>query len=435
MKFRRPLKILPPLAIGIGVALWLMSGAEPPQRSAHQERSVTARTMTVKTTPLAPVVRGFGTVRAAQSWQAVAEVSGAITFRHPDLETGNVIPAGTRVLEIDPSRYETALQEAQADLNALKAENEQIDIEAANTNNILTIEAERLALATADLNRVRTLTEQGATSQARLDEQERITLQLRRTVQELENNLALVPVQKARLDARIARTEATLDRAERDLNMTSIVTPFNLRVGTVHVERYQFVTSGQSLVAADGIARAEITAHLPIDSFPRLMGAAANAGVQFDADHLPQVLERISAELKLISNPGQVRNGRVLRIENALDPQARSVPVVIAVDDPYKGARPPAHLPLVPNMYVEVILTAPPGNPRIALPVQAVHQGDTVYLRNTDGRLELRNVTVGWRQADLAIIEDGLTTGEEVIVDDIVPALPGLRIVPAETGE
>ena len=28
-----------------------------------------------------------------------------------------------------------------------------------------------------------------------------------------------------------------------------------------------------------------------------------------------------------------------------------------------------------------------------------------------------------------------LTAGEEVIIDDIVPALPGLRIIPAETSE
>lgn len=435
MKLWRILTILPPLALGIGVAVWLIRGAEPPQRVAQAERSVTARTMRAAPAPLAPVVHGYGTVRAAQSWQAVAEVSGAITFRHPELETGNMIPAGTHVLDIDPSRYQTALDQARADLAALRAELQQIGVEAENTRGILAIEQDRLALAESDLTRVRALAEQGTASESRLDEQERATLQLRRGVQELDNTLALIPVRKARLAAQIARAEAAQARAERDLEMTHIATPFDLRVGEVHVEQHQFVAAGQPLVSADGIARAEITAQLPIESFPRLMGAAATSGVQFDAASRTEILDRITAQLRLVSDPGQTWKGRVIRVENGLDPQARSVPVVIEVETPYKGAHPPARLPLVPNMYVEVILTGPAGPPVISLPASAVHQGGTVYLRDADGRLRIREVAIGWTQAGMAVIADGVAQGDEVILDDVVPALPGLRVHPGDMTE
>lgn len=435
MKLWRILRLLPPLAIGIGAAVWLVSSADPPAQTDRQEREVAARTIRAEARPIAPVVRGYGTVRAAQSWQAVAEVAGAVTFRHPELETGNMVAAGTRVLEIDPSRYETALQEVQADLTALEAERQQIAQEAGNTRLILDIEQDRLALAESDLGRVRTLTEQGTVPQARLDEQTRATLVLRRTVQELENTLALIPVRRARLEAQVARARAAQSRAERDLRMTRIETPFDLRVGDVHVEQHQFVTAGQPLISADGIARAEIVAQMSLDSFPRLMGAAAMDGVRFDPRDRAKILERISVEVRLVSDPGQVWHGRLIRVENGLDPQARSVPAVIAVEAPYEGADPPARLPLVPNMYVEVTLTAPAGEPVIVLPAQAVHGGDTVYLRNADGRLDLRKVTVAWTQAGKSLIIEGITAGETVILDDIVPALPGLRVRVAEPSE
>lgn len=435
MKLWRMLRLLPPVVLGIGGAIWLVSTAAPPAQTDRQEREVAARTTTAEARPVAPVLRGYGTVRAAQSWQAVAEVAGAVTFRHPELETGNMISAGTRVLEIDRGRYETTLKEAEADLTALRTEGRQIALEAENTRLILEIERDRLALAESDLVRVRTLAEQGTVPQARLDEQTRATLSLRRTVQELENTLALIPVRRARLDAQIARADAAKARAERDLRMTRIDTPFDLRVGDVHVEQHQYVTGGQPLIQADGIARAEIVAQMSLDSFPRLMGAAAPDGMRFDARRRDAILDRITAEVRLVSDPDQVWRGRIIRVENGLDPQARSVPAVIAVDAPYEGANPPTRLPLVPNMYVEVTLTGPPGEPVIVLPAAAVHGGDTVYLRNADGRLELREVTVAWTQSGESVIAAGITAGDEVILDDIVPALPGLRVVVAEPPE
>lgn len=435
MRLLRLLRILPPLAVGIGAAVWLVSTAQPPVRISEQEREVVARTMQAEARPISPVVRGYGTVRPAQSWQAVAEVAGAVIYRHPELETGNMIARDTLVLEIDPTRYETTLTEVRADLTALEAEGQQIAQEAQNTHLILEIEQDRLALAESDLVRVRTLAEQGTVPQAQLDEQTRATLALRRTVQELENTLALIPVRQARLNAQTARTGAAQARAERDLRMTRIETPFDLRVADVRVEQHQFVGAGQSLITADGVAQAEIVAQMPLDSFPRLMGAAATDGVQFSVGERDTILDRITAEVRLVSDPEQVWRGRITRVENGLDPQARSVPVVIAVGAPYEGANPPIRLPLVPNMYVEVTLTGPAGAPVIALPAAAVHGGDTVYLRNAEGRLAIRDVTVAWTQSGESVIASGIDVGDEVILDDIVPALPGLRVRAAEPNE
>ncbi len=425
MSARGALLLLTPIAAGIAVAAWLIAGAEPPERIAGAERSAGVTTMVAEGKPLPPVARGYGNVRPAETWAAVAEVAGAITWRHPDLESGNIIPADTRVLQIDPTAYELAVAQVEADLAALRAEARQLEVEEQNTQRILELEQERLELARRDLDRARDLVAQGAAPQSRADEQERATLQIERSVAELSNTLDLIPSRRERLEAQIARAEAAGARARRDLAKSRIVTPFELRVGEVHVEQFQFAAVGQPLVTGDGIARAEVTAQLPLESFPRLIGAV-HAGGPVGMSALEQARARIDAVVSLVADPSQSWHAELVRVENALDPQARSVAVVAAVDEPYPGADPPARLPLVPNMYVELTLTGPEGPPLISLPDHAVHEGGIVYLRDDDGRLELREVSVAFRQE---VIEQGLAPGDVVVTSDIVPAIPGMRLV------
>jgi RND family efflux transporter MFP subunit len=433
MTARRTLGVLLPVALGLGLAAWLISTAEPPPRRPGTDRTVTARTVVAQAKPVRPIARGYGEARPARSWQAVAEVAGAVVERIPELETGNRIAEGTTVLRIDPTAHELAVAEARAELASLKAERRQLDREAANTERLLALERDRLALAERELERVRGLVAEGTAPAARRDSQERATLAVRRAVTELSNTLGLIPDRKARLDAQVSRAEQRLARARRDLSKTEITAPFDLRVAEVHVERYQFAGTGQPLVSGDGTATAEITAQVPLADFPRLIGAAGPDGPAGPGAR-QAAFDAVDVEVRLVADPDQSWEGRLLRVENALDPQARSVPAVVAVDAPYAGARPPVRLPLVPNMYVEVRLRGPAGRPRVSLPDSAVHAGETVYLRDADGRLELRDVSVAWRQQGRAILDGGVEPGEEVILDDIVPAIPGLRVRPAGAG-
>ena len=434
MKIPSLLKLAPPIAIGAVAAAWLISTAEPPARIEQSERSVVAHTVTAEMTRVRTTVRGYGNVQAARNWEAVAEVAGTVVWRHPDLNTGNVIAEGTKVLQIDPTAYELAVAQAEADLAALEADAAQLTVDEANTSRLLTLEEDRLKLAEAELARVRDLSKRGVATQSALDAQERTTLQVRRGVEELRNASALFPSRRSRLEAQVARTRTILDRARRDLEKTDIMTPFDLRVSKVHVELHQFVSAGQSLIAADDIDRAEITAQIPVDSFRRLLGSKEGSGAGTLSD-LSERFACIAVQVRLVSDPTQAWTGRLVRVESALDPQARSVPAVIAVDDPYAGANPPLRLPLVPNMYAEVILTGPEGPARIALPDGAIHEGNIVYLRNGEGRLELRDVSVDWRQSGRAVLDGGIAAGEEIVVDDLMPAIPGMIVKPAEGSE
>lgn len=431
MRNLRGIWLLPPVAMGVGIAVWLISTAEPPGRVAEQERSFVARTTTAELAPIRTVVRGYGDVQAARSWEATSEVAGSIVWRHPELEPGNVLRQGTQVLQIDPTPYELAIAQAEADLAALDADIAQLDVDQVNTHRLLALEENRLELAETALERIRNLVERGAASQSALDEQERATLQVRRSVTELHNALQLIPGRRNRLDAQVARTEAILARAKRDLEKTGIVVPFDVRVASVRVEQHQFVAEGQRLLTGDDIGQAEITAQIPVSSFRRLLGDVSRGEPASPTD-MQHLFQGVSAEVRLVSDTSQTWQGQLVRVESALDVQARSVPAVVVVDEPYAGAAPPMHLPLVPNMYVELTLTGPLVADQMIIPTTAIHEGNLVYLRNAEGRLELRNVSVAWRQGGQVVLSDGVEPGEEVILDDLVPAIPGMMVIPAE---
>lgn len=421
---------VPPIALGVAIAAWLVSGTTGPAQVTAPPVGLAVRVEPVTVRDIRPVVRGWGNVRAAESWTAVAEVRGQVIWRHPDLEPGKLVVAGSRLLETDPEDYRLAIAQAEADLAALAAEGTQIDAEADNTARVLSLEEARLALSEADLARMLELVAQGTVPQSRADEVERATLLARRTVVELQNTLALVPSRRERIAAQQARSASALARARRDLDHTVVVAPYDLRVTTVAAERFQVVGVGQPLLTGDGVSRIEVVVQVPVANFRRLM-----RGVGLDGDVLAAMREgpagMIDAEIRQLSDPRQVWQGSVARIEGALDPRARTVPVVVSVDDPYQSAIPPLRLPLVPNMQVEVSLTGMPLSAQVVIPEAALH-GSLVYLADADDRLELRSVMPLFRQDGQVVIAEGLAPGERLVLDDIVPALPGLSLNPVE---
>ena len=55
-------------------------------------------------------------------------------------------------------------------------------------------------------------------------------------------------------------------------------------------------------------------------------------------------------------------------------------------------------------------------------------KGEFVYVVKDDGTAELRPVTTGQRQGDLVVVENGLKTGEKVIVTGQIGVAPGGKV-------
>ncbi|KPP98804.1 HlyD family efflux transporter periplasmic adaptor subunit [Marinobacter sp. HL-58] len=428
------------LVAGIAFVVIMVKLKQPPERVEAQATATPVRIMEVTLQDFRTEARGYGQVLPARSWNAVANVGGRVIWKHPELESGNLIPEGTRLLQIDPTRYELAEASARADLAGIEAELRQLDQEESNTSELLKLEERRLDLARRELERAKTLNERGALSETRYDEQQRATLQQEQAVQSLRNQLNLIPVRRDTLEARRARTESALAGAREDLEDTRFEAPWDLRVHQADIDTGQHVSPGQALFIADDITRAEATVQLEVSELRRVLSQLSDASVpepgadttnSFTDFHDQLPLDDLHIRVTPTNVPDAHWPGKLTRVTSSLDPATRTVQAVISVEEPYRNANPPARPPLVRNMFVQASISANSPEPVVVIPASAVHQG-LVYLADEDDRLQRREVTVAWQQEDLAVISEGLHPGELLVLDDLVPAIDGSLLAPGD---
>lgn len=436
----RRLLVVPPVLVGVGILAWQIAGREAPEKAPASEIARPVRVIAVEPTTYVPRATGFGHVEPGTVWNAVAEVSGRVVERHVDLEPGKLFGAGTAILRIDPADYELAVSRIEATLDGIEAELAQLDVEEANTRASVEIERRALALATDDLGRKRTLLRQGNVSQAAVDEAERAVLTQRQRVQELENALNLLPARRAVLEAEQALEEAQLEEAELDLARTVIRVPFDARVAEVEVEEGQFVAVGEVLAVADSLDVAEVAAQVPVPQMSVLFrGDKGFATV--GAEEFGVVLDRfgLDAVVRFAFGDAEVRwQARVDRISPQIDPETRTVGVVVAVDQPYRQAVPGRRPPLVKNMYVRVEVFGEPRTGVFVVPRVALHPEagqSVVYVADAEDRLVRRPVETSVVQGDLAVLAAGLAAGERVVVTDLIPAIDGMLLAPTEDAD
>lgn len=419
------------LLLGIGLLAIFILSRQAPQRNSAAVTAPTMSVIEVQSLPFQVEARGHGIARPTLTWQAVANVPGRVVYKHPRLDDGVLLPAETLLIEIDPSRYQLAEAEALGELASLAAEQAQLDMTAENTQRLLALEQARLKLAEQELARFQRLAKSGSVSQSRRDEEERSTLAQREKVQSLRNQLQLIPSSRQRLVAQIERANTRLAQARQDIEDTRFIAPYDLRLAAVEAELHQYVNAGQRLFQADGIATAEIVAQIPVDMLRRLMKAPEQSSAESGALDLGERLDFsvIDAQVTLVAGAGVQWPARVVRIARGLNPETRAAQVVVEVDEPYRSASPPQRPVLQPDMYVQVRLSAQLPEPQLVIPATAVHQGE-VYLLDEQQRLQRRAVEVAFEQHDMAVISQGLSGGESLIVDDLAPAINGMLVKP-----
>ncbi len=92
----------------------------------------------------------------------------------------------------------------------------------------------------------------------------------------------------------------------------------------------------------------------------------------------------------------------------------------------------PKHV-LLPGLYADAALTLERKSDALAVPLQALNQspaGDTVFVVNSDDKIEIHPVQVGLRNADSAEIVSGLKEGDRVVVSDRAALKAGTIVQP-----
>jgi RND family efflux transporter MFP subunit len=338
------------------------------------------------------------------------------------------------ILRIDPADYLLAVARHEASLERAEAEFAELEVSEANTRASLDIEGRAVTLAEEEVARERTLLARGNISQAAVDQSETELLNRRQRVQELVNRLRLLPAERRVLQASVALSRAQLDGARLDLERATIRMPFDGRIAEVEVEQTQFVSVGEILAQADSIDVAEIDARFSIGHLAPLVRSDLDIAA-LTAGELGDLPERFGLQAAVRLRTQDLTAGweaRFDRLGEGMDPQTRTMGVIVTVDQPYRKAIPGRRPPLLKDMFVEVELRGRPWNDTLVVPRIATHRsadGQAVlYLAGPEDRLEIRPVTLGPVQGDLAVIEAGLEPGERVVVSDLIPAIVGMKL-------
>ncbi|MEJ2394303.1 MAG: efflux RND transporter periplasmic adaptor subunit [Candidatus Thiodiazotropha sp.] len=416
---RRMLLILPPILVGVLVLMLMAGNRKPPQQAETTTPAKPVRTFAVQEVDLVPVAEGYGSVKPAQLWTAVAEVSGRIVELHPRLRDGEILPAGTPLLRIDPVDYELNLAQAQAALAEL-------EVQQTNSKATLEIEQRNLKIAEREYDRISKLAAKGTASRSDQDDAERNLVNSRNAVQNIRNTLALIPTQRKVLQAKQTQ-------AERDLANTQIVAPFNLRVANLQIENNQYVSKGQSLFEGDSVDRVEVLAQFPLNSLRRLF--IGREDISSDnammGDNLPQMVE-LKPLVRLDMGTTQAEwQAEFVRFSDNVDPQTRTMGVVVAVDKPFEKVKPGIRPPLSKGMFVQVLLSGRRQPNRLVVPRAAVRDSQ-LYLVNREQRLQRQPVEVLFNQGPISVLASGLKAGDQVVVSDLVPAVDGMPLTPQD---
>ncbi|WP_238388589.1 efflux RND transporter periplasmic adaptor subunit [Roseimaritima ulvae] len=422
---------VPPLLVGVVLAVWIVGNRPQPELEVADETSRMLRVIEVPVVAVLPQVVGYGTATPGQTWQAVAQVDGRIVEVHKELESGSFVSKDQLLLKIDPTEYEYAVAQLEAEIEQAKAQIEELTRTEENLQASMEIERDALSVTQREMKRIEELDARNATAQSEVDAQQRSLLTQQQRLQEQSSALNLMPARKQSQQANLALKQAQLAQAQLDLKHTEIRAPFDCRLGTVTLDVGQYVGTGQSLFEAYSNDLVEVEAQAPMREVRRLIHNPTGAAV-FEEISMQRVRDmfNVQAIVEMASADISARwPARFMRIRETLDPQTRSLSLVVGVDDPYKQVVPGVRPPLLQGTYCRVTLIGQARPDQVIVPRHALHDGH-VHVLDDERRLRRQPVQVEFRQSEFAVIRSGLKGGETLVVSDPTPAIEGMLVEP-----
>ncbi|MDB5366949.1 MAG: efflux transporter periplasmic adaptor subunit [Rhodospirillales bacterium] len=312
-------------------------------------------------------VRAVGTVRPIKSVQVLPLVDGPIM--RVGFVDGQTVAQGEVLFEIDPRPYQAALAQAEGQLARDHA-----DLEAAGR----------------DLSRTEQLAKNGyATGQA-LDQQKSRVGQL---------NAALKTDQ-----GRIAQAKVDLDR-------TTIRAAIAGRVGAAAVTEGNVVRAGQTvpLTSINLLAPIEVQFTVPQERLQEVQARMAQTA--------------LVAHARSADNTKRLADGTLTFVDNRVDPTTGTVQMKARFDN-VDGA-------LWPGQFVNVELELERRPQAVVVDARAIQTGPNgryVFVVRADDTIEARPVKLAVLEDKTAIVSDGLTGGERVVVDGQLKVQPNGKV-------
>lgn len=327
-----------------------------------------------------------GTIRPRTTTTLIPEVSGRIVEVSPNFRDGGFFEKEEVLLRLEKVDYETALVVAETGV----------------------AEAER------------TLQEEKIKSDQALENWRRLGKG------NTPSDLVLRKPQLAEAEARLRAAKAQVKKAERDLDRTDVKAPFAGRIIEQMVDVGQYVSQNTELGRAFATDSMEV--RLPLTnhqlSFVDLPAPGAESG--------PDVL--ITGQVGRESEQWQ---GRVVRVDSAIDEASRQLFVVAEIQDPYHLRTGEVSPLLKIGMFVDALVKGRELQNVFVLPRKAVRVGGEVIVIDTENKIERRRVDPLWSEDEKVVVaadSGGLKEGEVVCLTPLAYPANGAEVLPTIDG-
>src|ERR1700682_1544153 len=325
---------------------------------------VTVATAVTEDVPLYLDEVGHTVAREVVSVQP--EVSGKITEIH--FTDGSDLKKGDPLFTIDPRPFEAQLNAAQANLAQSRA---------------------ALDFARIQFARVQDLVESRAIAR-----------------QDYDTRKNAVDVG----EAQVKQNQAAVESARLNLEYTSIRSPIDAR-------------AGHRLVDIGNVVTANTSTLLNIERLDPIYADFTVTENDFSAVQRHTSRGTLKVEVRLPDELDKPFTGQLTFLDNAV--QSASGTVMLRATVPNSSHR------LWPGRFVNVrlILAMMPGAVLVpAASPQDSAKGPFVYVVKEDSTAEPRPVKLGQRQGDLIVVEQGLKSGERVIINGQMAVAPGGKV-------
>ena len=420
------------LIVGVIGMKALKDMREPLPRQVFDNPGPVVRVVSVQPRDVPLSVAGFGTVRAKHVWSIASEVSGAVVELSPQVRAGLHVKRGDLLFQVDPRPFRLTVKRIEARLSQHEKEIVVLQQQRKNHLETLALAQQNLAIAEEDLRRDEALARKGTISPRERDRSQQVRNEALRTVQGVDNQLALNGPRIEQAEAAIEVARAELEEAELQLGKTRVLAPADSQFVQTTLDRGEFVTAGREVATLHGTDAVEIPIAVPMEEL-RWLPALSPDHFSPAAGSNPAAADRLPAAT--VRWQGGARDyawhGRVVRWEAGLDSQTRTLTLVVEVPRPWDSFRPGEHPALQPGMFCRVDISAGSQPNAVVIPRTALHDNDTVLLVS-DGRLERRPVEVLRFLRDQAILSGGLQAGEQLVVSPLSAPVVGMKLRPLE---
>ena len=367
-KIKRSLLIVGLIVAALVISSLLGKMKPPPQKKEASIVELVVETMILEEHTVGFEIRSQGTVKPRTETILSAEVAGTITRVSPKFVAGGVFREGEELLQIDPTNYRVAVEQAQALL-----EQRQIEYDGAKK-----------------------LKAQGYRAEA-----------------ELASAAAALA---------LARTE--LVRANRNLERTSIKLPYAGIVRSKEVDIGQYVNPGSRLAVTFAIDYAEV--RLPLaDSDLAFVELPSVADV---ANELQARGPRVVLTATQRGEPAEWI-ARIVRTEGIVDEKSRVTYAVARIEDPYvMNTDGDFRAPLPMGTFVQARIDGNVVEDVIRLPRSAIRGNGQVVFVDEEDRLRIRSVDVLRADADYAYLTGGAKAGDRISVTAIESPINGMKV-------